>query len=424
MKRLRIGVIGCGQRGQGLVSVTLSMKDIDVVALCDEYEDRAQFLRNVVFEKKGFTPFVSTDYRDIISREDVDAVIVATSWEEHIKISIAAMKAGKYVGVEVGGAFSIEDCWRLVQTSEETGIPCMMLENCCYGEYELMCLNMAEKRAFGEIVHCTGAYLHDLRNEVSGGEENRHYRLRQYTYRNCDNYPTHALGPIAKILKINRGNRFVSLTSMSSKARGLKEYIIEKNGADHPLANVDFAQGDVTTTIIKCANGETIRLTLNITTPRAYSRDFGVFGTKGYYEENANVLFLDRDEEKYGPVNGTALAKKLWDNAEGYKEEFGHPLWLNYRKEGIKAGHGGMDWLVLRAFYESAMEKKEPPIDVYDTAAWMSISVLTEQSILNGGSAVAIPDFTNGKWIKDRNLLRNEVPTYSLQAVPQTIEFK
>ncbi|MBQ5746959.1 MAG: Gfo/Idh/MocA family oxidoreductase [Clostridia bacterium] len=424
MKKLKVGIVGYGQRGRGLLAVTLGMEDIDVVAVCDEYEDRTEEAKQKVIEKRGTTPFATTDYRELVAREDVEAVIVATAWEAHVEVSIAAMKAGKYVGVEVGGAYSIEDCWRLVHTSEETGMPCMMIENCCYGEKELMCLNMAKKGVFGEIVHCTGAYFHDLRSEVSRGNEIRHYRLRNYMSRNCDNYPTHALGPIAKLLNINRGNRFLSLVSMASKARGLHEYIVEKRGAEDELAKVDFKQGDVVTTIIKCANGETIRLSLGITTPRAYSRDFDVTGTKGFFQEETNSIVLDRDDEKYEKKYGEIVAKSIWNNVETYKEEFSHPLWAEYHKEGIKAGHGGMDWLVLRAFYESAIDKKEPPIDVYDTAAWMSISALTEESIANGGMPVSVPDFTNGKWLKDKDRVRDEVPTFSLQTIPEKIEFK
>ena len=295
-------------------------------------------------------------------------------------------------------------------------MPCMMIENCCYGEVELMCLNLAKQGAFGEIVHCTGAYFHDVRREISSGVEERHYRLRNYIGRNCDNYPTHALGPIAKLLNVNRGNRFLSLVSMASKARGLHEYVVEKRGEDDALAKVDFKQGDVVTTLINCANGETIRLTLATTTSHPYSRDFGVVGTQGLFQEDTNALYLKKDLDKYHPTESGM--RPFWNNVKAFKEEYNHPLWSEYNSAGVKAGHGGMDWLVLRAFFESAMYKKETPIDVYDTAAWMSITALSEESVAKGGNAVAVPDFTNGKWLKDKDRVRDEVPTYSLQTLP------
>ncbi|MBQ5746479.1 MAG: Gfo/Idh/MocA family oxidoreductase [Clostridia bacterium] len=422
MKKLNIGFVGLGKRGTDLLNNTLKMEDINVIAVCDEYEDRAEAAKNKVAEERGNTPFSTTDYRELLKIEEIEAVVVSTAWEAHVEVALAAMKAGKYVGIEVGGAYSIEDCWRLVHTSEETGMPCMMIENCCYGEAELMCLKLAKEGAFGEIVHCTGAYYHDVRNEISTGIEERHYRLRNYIGRNCDNYPTHALGPIAKILNVNRGNRFLSVVSMASKARGLHEYVVEKKGADSELAKIDFKQGDIVTTLISCANGETIRLTLATTTPQPYSRDFGVKGTQGLFDENTNALYLKKDSDKYHPTESGM--RPYLDNVKAFKEEYNHPLWTAYHKEGIKAGHGGMDWLVLRAFFESAMYKKEPPIDVYDTAAWMSITALSEESIAKGGSSVAVPDFTNGKWLKDKDRVRDEVPTYSLQTIPEKIEFK
>lgn len=153
---------------------------------------------------------------------------IAVSWEAHAEVAVAAMHAGKYVGLEAGGAYSIDDCCKLVRTYEETGTELMLMENCCYGRRELMALNMARKGVLGNIMHCSGAYCHDLREEITSGREIRHYRLRNYIHRNCENYPTHEIGPIAKILDINNGNRFLTLCSVSSAAMGLHEYAIQK----------------------------------------------------------------------------------------------------------------------------------------------------------------------------------------------------
>ena len=168
-----------------------------------------------------------------------------------------------------------------------------MLENCCYGRRELLVKNMVDLGLFGEIVHCSGGYLHDLRHEISFGRENRHYRLRNYINRNCENYPTHELGPIARVLDINHGNRMLSLSSFASKAAGLHQYISTDKSDDTELLNTQFAQGDIITTVIKCAGGQTIVLTLDTTLPRYYSRGFTVRGTKGFYEETTDSIFLD-----------------------------------------------------------------------------------------------------------------------------------
>ncbi|MFR2840095.1 MAG: Gfo/Idh/MocA family protein [Zhenhengia sp.] len=393
--KLNIGIIGLGGRGYGLMDgVILHMDDIEIVGVCDIYKDRAQNAADKVEQVKGNKPFITQDYKELIASSEVEAVIVSSAWTGHIEIIIECMKAGKPVGTEVGGAYSIEECWQLIRAYEETGVPCMLLENCCYGREEMMAMNMVKQGIFGEIVHCSGGYQHDLREEIAFGNENRHYRLQNYIHRNCENYPTHELGPIAQILDINRGNRMVSLVSMASKAKGLNEYIKNKKSDDEALMHTEFAQGDVVTTMIKCARGETIVLTLDTTLPRAYSRGFRVQGTKGMFMEDNMSLFIDGEHNEYD-----FKWKEQWNNIEAYREKYEHPVWKKFMQDGVKGGHGGMDWLVLRAFFDCVEKNEEMPIDVYDIAAWMAISALSEQSIAMGGQVVAIPDFTNGKWI-------------------------
>ncbi len=401
MEKLKVGVIGLGARGYSIIRDTLcEMFDIiDICAVCDIYEDRVKKAADLISEKCGKRPIGTNDYRDIMKIDEIQAVIIITAWEMHVDIAVAAMKAGKYVGLEVGGAYSVEQCQKLVDTYKETGVHCMLLENCCYGKRELMALNMVRQGVMGEITHCAGGYMHDLRQEVADGEENRHYRLRNYINRNCDNYPTHEIGPIAKILDINNGNRFVSLVSMASSAKGLHEYIISQKGTDHKLSNVTFAQGDVVTTIIKCANGETVTITLDTTLPRSYSRDFTVRGTKASYFESTDSFFFDGEHAKY-EWNG----RGLWGNASEYEEKYLHPIWQNYTAKG---GHGGMDWLVYSAFVDSAKNNLRPPIDVYDAAVYMAITLLTEKSIALGGMPVEFPDFTNGQWYQRKDIVDN-----------------
>lgn len=391
MDKVRIGFVGLGPRGRGLLNdIVLQNPKAQVTAVCDVYSDRTEEGAKLVEEKSGVKPFASGDYRDIVTRDDVDAVVIASAWESHIPIAIAALEAGKKVGMEVGGAYTVEQCFELVKCVERTGVPLMLLENCCYGRRELMVRNMVELGVLGEVVHCAGGYMHDLREEVAFGKERRHYRLRNYINRNCENYPTHELGPIAKVLGINRGNRMVSLVSMASKARGLHEYIMQKKSDDEELVGTHFNQGDIVSTIIKCAGGETITLSLDTTLPRYYSRGFTVRGTKGMYEEATDSVFLDGNEH-FG-------WRENWGNAEKYSEKYEHPIWKAYKESGVQGSHDGMDWLEFDRFFDAILEDKPFEIDVYDAAAWMCITALSEQSIALGGAPVAIPDFTNGMW--------------------------
>ncbi len=396
MKDIRIGYIGLGGRGQSLLDDIILEQGENVTAVCDLYEDRVKKGADSVEKKCGKRPKEYIDYMDVINDENVNTIIITSAWESHTEIAVAALKAGKATAMEVGGAYTLEQCYELVKTYEETLTPFMFLENCCFGRREMMALHMTELGVFGEIVHCAGGYQHDLRNEISFGKENRHYRLRNYLTRNCENYPTHDLGPIAKVLKINHGNRMLTLTSTASKSAGLHEYIMKNKSDDEFLKNAHFAQGDIVTTVIKCANGETIVLTLDTTLPRFYSRGFTVRGTKGMYEEATDSVFLDREEDIKHDID---WKKVCAGNAEKYQDEYDHPIWKKYIESGfVQGSHDGMDWLEFQLFFEALRNDEPMPIDIYDAASWMSITALSEMSIAHGGAVVDIPDFTNGKW--------------------------
>jgi len=407
-EKLRVGYVGMGGRGQGQMSLSLDMKDIEVVAVCDAYPDRVEESLKIIREKRPEIEAAGyTDYRELVKRGDLDAVVVTSSWQTHVRIVEAAMRAGIPTAFEVGGASSLEECWRLVRAYEETGVPCMMLENCCYGQVEMALYDMVEKGLFGELVHMEGAYAHDLRHEISHGLINRHYRFRNFQHRNGELYPTHALGPIAKMLRINRGNRFLTLTSMASKSRGLNTYIKKTFGEDHEYTKINWCQGDIVTTLIKCANGETITLQHDDTLPRSYSRELRVQGDCGIYEEDGDRYIIDGESVFEG-------WDYKWNKFSEDLPKRDHPLWKWFQQKGVEGGHGGMDYLVQRAFYESVMKGEEPPIDVYDAAAWMSITCLSEQSVSMGSMPVPVPDFTNGLWME-----REEEPKsrYSLDKV-------
>lgn len=385
MEKIRMGFVGMGARGMGNQRCVLTMPDVEVTAVCDLYPDRAELAADENEAVYGRRPFTTTDYKELIKRDDVDAVIITSAWESHIPIAIDAMKAGKAVAMEVGGAYSVYDCHELVRVQEETGAPFMFLENCCFDQIELTATALARRGVFGEIVHCSGAYGHDLRKQIAFGEENRHYRLRNYTHRNCDNYPTHELGPIAKLLGINRGNRMVSLVSVASKSAGVKAYIdAHKDEVNPKLHGKDFMQGDVVTTIITCAHGQTIQLRLDTCLPRRYDREFTVHGTKAY-SCNTELKLTDEDRSVIHSFN-----------------DLTHILpscWTDMTDEGRALGHGGMDGIEFRVFVDCLKNGKPMPVDVYDAASWMCISCLSEASVAQGGMPQAIPDFTHGQWV-------------------------
>ena len=398
MEKIRMGVIGLGKRGYCNLSHYLSKyDDVEVSALCDLYDDRLEKAAENVRAEQGTEPFCTRDYREVLNKDLVDAVYIATSWETHIEISIASLKAGIITATEVGGSYTVDECYELVKAYEETGTPFMLMENCCFNESELLVTAAVRAGKLGTIVHCSGAYAHDLRDEISTGNIKRHYRLRNYLTRNCENYPTHELGPIARLLNINRGNRMLTLVSVASKACGLEEFIEDKKlyEKDETLKGARFKQGDIVNTIITCAGGETILLTLDTTLPRSYNRALTVRGTKGSYEMGTNSFFFDGMKEFWEPVE---YYTGCMDNAKVLGADYLPSVWKDMTEEEKKSVHGGMDGVMFRIFIDAVKNGEPLPIDVYDAASWMCITALSEASVAAGGAIQQIPDFTAGKW--------------------------
>lgn len=406
--KLRIGFIGTGLRGQNHVELALMREDCEVAAIADPDARMVADTLKMIAEKGAKKPDVYSngdrDYLRLLEDKNIDAVVIASPWEWHTQQCVAAMQAGKYVGTEVGGGFSIDECWQLVNTHEATGSHLMFLENVCYRRDVMAVLQMVREGLFGELMHLEGGYQHDLRGVKfndgqtpydSGVEfgpnafSEARWRTKHSVYRNGDLYPTHGIGPVAMMANINRGNRFLFLTSTATKARGLHNYIVEhpKGGPNHPNAKVEFNLGDVVTTVLKTSNGETMLLSHDTGLPRPYSLGFRVQGTKGIWMDVNKSLLLE----------GKTAAHK-WEEAQNWLDRYDHPLWKKYGADAKTAGHGGMDFFVFHHFVESAKLNVAPQIDVYDAATWLAITPLSEASIATGSTPQAFPDFTRGRW--------------------------
>jgi predicted dehydrogenase len=389
-----LGFTGVGGRGQSLLETCLAVDGVDVTAVCDATEENRVEASEMAVEAGQAEPDRYERHEALVARDDLDGVVVSTPWRFHIPMAITAMEAGVHAAIEVGPANSVEECWELVRTHEETGMQCMLLENHCFRRRMMAVLNMVRQDLFGELVHCQGGYQHDLRErivtgkgtgiEVDGGD----YRSQQKKKRNADLYPTHGVGPVAKFLGVNHGNRFLKLTATASKAVGLEDWAEENLAEDDPRRDADWATGDIVTTTIECAGGETIVLSHDTTLPRPYSNMRRVQGTDGIFVEDGNTVYVEGKSPHHE-----------WEAFEEYRDEYEHPLWEAYREEGVHEGHGGSDYLGLSTFATCIEDGVQVPIDAYDAAAWMALAPLSEQSIANGSQPVAVPDFTNGAWM-------------------------
>jgi hypothetical protein len=262
---------------------------------------------------------------------------------------------------------------------------------------------------FGELLHCQGGYQHDLRhvkfNDGNGaygggvefgekGFSEARWRTQHSVNRNGDLYPTHGLGPVSPMLDINRGNRMLHLSSAATQTRGLHKYIVDNGGEQHPNAKVKFKLGDIVTTVIKCANGQTIMLSHDTNSPRPYSLNFRVQGTQGIWMKDNQSIYIE----------GMSPEAHRWQSDEEYLKKYDHPLWKRFENEAAGAGHGGMDFFIARAFIEAIKGDAKPVIDVYDAVSMSVISPLSEKSIMLNSASVKIPDFTRGKWKNNQSI--------------------
>lgn len=406
-EKLNVALIGVGLRGTNHLNNLLQRDDISITALCDIDPKRIKICLDLI--KKASHPSPKTygkntlDYKNLLEDTSIDAVIISTPWLWHARMAKDSMLAGKYTGVEVSAANTLEECWDLVNVHEQTGSHLMILENVNYRRDIMAVLHMVRQNVFGELLHFRCGYQHDLRfvkfndgvtpygKGVEFGDKGiseSKWRTQHSLLRNGDVYPTHGVGPIATMCNINRGNRFVSMTSHATKAVGLHKYIVDHGGEDHPNAKLKFKQGDVITSTIETANGETIIVTHDCNSPRPYSLGFRVQGSEGLWEVDGSRIYIEGISKPH-----------RWDEAKPWLEKYDHPLWKKYGDYASGSGHGGMDFFVLHAFVESAKQNIAPPLDAYDAAAWSAITPLSEQSIENNGEPQNFPDFTRGMWL-------------------------
>ncbi len=398
VEKVRIALIGCGNRGPGLMRDCFGIPFAEITAVCDVRTDRAEAMAERIVKAGRPKPAVISgtekSWESLCERDDVDVVYVATPWNWHAPMAIRAMERGKHAFVEVAAVVTMEDCWRIVDTSERTQRHCVMLENCCYGENELFVLNLARQGVLGELTHAECAYIHDLREQLYGRQGDDGWRREFHKQYDGNLYPTHGLGPVAQYLGINRGDQFALVVSMSSPEKGLSAWR-DKTGGPH--ANDKYVCGDMNTALIKTALGRTIMLQHDVISPRPYSRINALSGTGGtFFDYPARLALNDptahglEAKNSHGWLNDKDLATM--------GEKFTHPLWKKLQDQAKNAGHGGMDFVMNWRHLDCIRQGITPDSVVYDAASWSSIIELSSWSVENGSMPITVPDFTRGIW--------------------------
>jgi len=392
-KEIRLGIIGVGARGAVLLKSSLQLPNVRVTAVCDIQEDRAFLGKKMVSDAQRGEPELywkgPEDYRRMLERTDLDAVLIATPQDQHGIQAVAAMRAGKHVASETPAAYNMEQLWELVETKEKTGKRYMLLENYIYSRSHMQVLNMIRQGVFGELTYGECGYVHDTRYLTYEGEQLA-WRGRVARDHRGDLYPTHGLGPMATWMGVNRGDRLVRMVSMDTGNLNLQSYAAEHFGKQSRFAQPGFfKKRDTTVTMIQTAKERMIVLKYETTAPKPASAWDTLDGTQACYMGSAVGEFMHLASE--GEASG-------WKPLAQFREKYEHPFWKLSAAEAQKTGHGGGDYFVMREFFDAIREDREPAVDVYDAATWTSVLPLSGKSITGGNQPVEFPDFTRGKW--------------------------
>ena len=384
---VRIGFVGTGNRGRGLIHNLLNFDNVHFPVICD-IDPKALELTQSILKEKGQPQAVEyagpEDYKKLMDRHDIDAVLIATPWDLHTPMSVYSMKAGKTVGCEVPIAYTLEECWQLIETWEETGTRCMQLENWSFRSDNLAILKMIRTGLFGTITHAHCAYSHDCIDHWYFEKEtgNARWGAQFLIDHNRNQYPTHQQGPVLSWLDINCGDYYDTITSTATDCLSIYEYF-ERNFPDHPNSKQKYKQGDIVTTVVRTKKGKTIVINYDMQSPRPYDNRWTVQGTRGIYNEQRNSVYL----------TGVSPQYHNWEPFPPYHEKYQH----NWAKSSF-GGHGGADGIMLAQFVKAVRDDKPLPLGLYDGVLMASIGPLSEMSIAQKSKVIEVPDFTRGKW--------------------------
>ena len=412
LKTVRVGFVGLGMRGPWAVMRFCHIPGVEIVALCDYEEARAEKSQEYL-RKQGLKPADiysgEKGYEALCKRSDIDLVYIAADWNHHFPVAKFAMENGKHTAIEVPSAMNLDQCWSLINLSEQTRKHCFILENCCYDYYEMNALAMAQDGVFGDIIRAEGAYIHCLedfwnaywKDPADNDKDNLHWRMKYNMENRGDVYPTHGLGPVAQCLNIHRGDRFTTLVAMDTESFVGKDWVKNKSGKECK----EFRNGDHTTTLMRTAKGKVVEIQHNVMTPQPYNRLFKLTGTKGYATKYPTEEFALSGEA----LKGTGAPQMDNLNAHGFmnKEQkealikkYYHPILKKYGELGRQMGHGGMDFIMDSRLVYCLQNGLPLDMDVYDLAEWCSLAELGALSMDNNCAAVTFPDFTRGFWNK------------------------
>lgn len=377
MDMIKTAFIGVGYRGKQLLRLLQSIPFFKIVAVADPGIEEK--------EVPGINCYNCTgnDYLNMLEEHAPELVFIASPWQWHVQHALHCVERGCHVALEIKGGLYINEYHPLIELAEQRGCRIYPLENTLFMRENLSVFTLVQSGLLGEIVYMRGGYRHDLRHlllDDAGNIGNRDktesiWRSKFYQDDNGDLYPTHGLAPLCMIAGINRGDRIKYLTSFASKSAGMLQRIRDLKGD----TNVKITMGDVIVTQLETECGVLISLTHDTTLPRPRSLDFEIQGTKGIWQGDRRVIYIEGSSPN-----------ETWEPDEAYVERYEHLYWQRWRDDALRIDthHQGMDYIMLKAVEADLMNEISYPATIKDLALWTSVTPFSKISIAERRSVV------------------------------------
>ena len=376
MKKIKLGVFGCGRRGIDLAE-TFMLLNTEIVAVCDNNREHLEAAK----EKFGTSVVGYDTFEDFINYP-MDAVILANNFYQHAPYAIKCFEKGLHVFCECISNGTMGEGVALVRAFEKSSSIYMLAENYPQMKFNREMKRIVDSGKLGKILYAEGEYNHPIdpwdtfftKTFTYYPKHWRHFLPRTY-------YITHSLGPVMHITG-----------ATPKKVTAFAMYAPIEGDVPNASHNADMAANITTLN----DDGSVFRIT-GCAAYGGHHNAYRVCGTKGQIE---NLR---------GMGSQVMLRYNEWNKPEGEESQQTYkPSWNDKDEELIqKSGHGGGDYLTARMFVNCIKQNEQPPhpFDIYSATVMSSVAILGHRSVLDDGKTYDLPDFRKEE---DRRLYEND----------------
>ena len=366
-RNVRVAMIGLGF-GAEFLPIYQDHPHAEVAAICRRNETELNKLGDRLGIEKRYT-----DYDEVLADTDIDFVHINSPIPDHAWMSLAALDAGKHVMCTVPMATTIDECRKIVEKVQETGLKYMMAETVVYSREFLFIKDLYEKGELGKIQFMQASHPQDMEGWPSYWEK----MIPMH-------YATHVVSPVLGLLD------------------GLAEYVtcVGSGTVNDDIATKSGSAFAVEACHIKIKDSDVAahiwRFLYDVA--RQYRESFDVYGTKKsvewpLVEGGAHVVHTGRKPEPEIPseVAVPDFAHRLPEPIRKYTQSIEDADHLSFVQGG---GHGGSHPHLVNEFVSALIEDREPRPGAVTSANWTCVGICAHESAKQGGAIVKLPDFT------------------------------